>query len=413
MFNLDEELNKCRLAQSSLMRLSNKSRNNLLIKIADNIKAHKEKILAANKIDIASAKANNITSAMLDRLTLTESSLNNLIKSVLYIASIDDVIGEIIESRTLESGCLLNKVRVPIGVIGVIFEARPNVVIDIASLCIKTSNAVVLKGGKEAINTNIALVEIMQEAIKEEVNPDILCLIKSIDREVTNQLILKKEYIDLLIPRGGKGLINFVTSNAKIPVIETGAGNCSLYVHEEAEINMAINIAINAKYQRPSVCNAIENIIVDKNIANVFLPKLYEEFSKLNIEMRGDEISCSIIPILKASEEDYYTEYNDYIVAIKVVENVDEAITFINEHNTKHSETIVTKNIDVANKFMDEIDAACIYHNASTRFTDGGCFGLGAEIGISTQKLHARGPMGLKEITTYKYKIYGHGEVRK
>ena len=254
--------------------------------------------------------------------------------------------------------------------------------------------------------------EKMCDAIKDIIDPNVITLIESTSREDTNYLITKKEYIDLLIPRGSKNLINYICENAKVPFIETGAGNCHLYVHEKADIEMAIKIAINAKYQRPSVCNAIENIVIDRNIKDKFLPRLYEEFSKLNIEMRGDDEVLKIINVNKATEEDYYKEYNDYIVAIKVVSNIDEAISFINTHSTKHSEAIITSDINAKNQFFKEIDSACVYHNASTRFTDGGCFGFGAEIGISTTKLHARGPMGIKEITTYKYIISGNGEIR-
>jgi glutamate-5-semialdehyde dehydrogenase len=253
----------------------------------------------------------------------------------------------------------------------------------------------------------------MQDAIKDIVDKNSITLIEATDRSVTNELITKKEYIDLLIPRGSKGLIQYVVSNAKVPYIETGAGNCHLYVHEDANLDMALNVIVNAKYQRPSVCNAIENILVDEKIKNQFLPMLKAKFDELKIEIRGDLESQEIISCESATEEDYYTEYNDYIVALKIVKNLDDAIKHINLHSTKHSEAIITENKDAYIRFMNEIDSACVYHNASTRFTDGGCFGFGAEIGISTAKLHARGPMGLKEITTYKYLIYGNGQVRK
>ena len=277
---------------------------------------------------------------------------------------------------------------------------------------ITISNACVLKGGSDAINTNKALVSIMKDAIKDLVNPDVITLIESVDRKTTDELITKNEYIDLLIPRGSKGLIKYVVSNAKVPYIETGAGNCHLYVHKSANIDMAIKIAINAKYQRPSVCNAIETILVDKDIADKFLPVLYDEFKKLNIEMRGCDKTRKIINVNEATDEDYYTEYNDYICAIKVVDDLDMAINHINKYSTKHSESIVSEDMNAAVRFFNEIDSACVYHNASTRFTDGGEFGFGAEIGIATSKHHARGPMGLREITTYKYIIDGNGECR-
>lgn len=410
---LEKDLLNVKKAQKELELLSNEKRNEMLKSIADALENNKDIILKANELDIKNAKESGLSSAMIERLTLNDSRINGLIESTKSLISLHNYVGELIERIERPNGLIIDKVMVPFGVIAVIFESRPNVSVDIAGLCIKTANACVLKGGKEAINTNKALVQVMRNAIKNIVNPDVIYLVESTDRAVTNELITLKNYIDLLIPRGSKGLINYVVSNAKIPYIETGAGNCHLYVEKDADLDMALNIAVNAKYQRPSVCNAIENILVDEEIAPVFLPMLYEKFSELKIEMRGCEKTLKYINVLKATDEDFYEEYNDYIVAIKVVKDIDEAINHINNHSTKHSEAIITKDNEKASKFMALIDSACVYHNASTRFTDGGCFGFGAEIGISTQKLHARGPMGLKEIMSYKYKIYGNGEVRK
>jgi len=412
MNQLDELLISTKKASCELALLSEESRIKCLENIAHALKYQKSTILKSNQLDIAKAKENGIKDSMIDRLTLTSDRIEVLAQSIESIIKLKEVVHQIIEETVRPNGIRIVKESVPFGVIGVIFESRPNVCVDIAVLCLKTANACVLKGGKEAIETNKALVSIMKQAIRNIVNPDCITLIESTDRSVTNELITKKEYIDLLIPRGGKGLIQYVLENSRIPTIETGAGNCHLYVHEEADISMAINIAINAKVQRPSVCNAIETIVVDERIAPNFLPFLYEEFKKRNVEMRGDAAALTIIPVNKATKEDFDTEYNDYIVAIKIVSNINEAIQFINAHSTKHSETIVTENQVAATQFLNEIDSACCYHNASTRFSDGGEFGFGAEIGISTQKMHARGPMGLREICTYKYKIYGNGQVR-
>ena len=410
---LDLILADTKKAQVSLSKLSNEKRNLMLDVIAKGILDNKELILKENQVDILNATKAGISSSMIERLTLNESRIKGLVDGVLDVKLLPDYIGEVIESYDRPNGLKIEKVRVPFGTIAVIFESRPNVCVDIAALCIKTANACVLKGGKEAIHTNMALCKVMRDSIKDIVDPNCITLIESIDRSVTDMLITKKDYIDLLIPRGSKRLIQYVITNAKVPYIETGAGNCHLYIHEKANLDMAIKIAINAKVQRPSVCNAIENILIDSKIKDKFLPMLKEAFDKYNVEIRGDELTSKIISCTKATNEDFYTEYNDYICAVKVVNNLDEAINHINLHSTKHSEAIVTEDIDAEIKFLNEIDSACVYHNASTRFTDGGQFGFGAEIGISTTKLHARGPMGLKEITTYKYKIFGNGQVRE
>ena len=409
---MDILLSKTKKAHKELLKLSHDERNKCLENIAVGLKKNEAFIINENKKDIDNAKINNLSNAMIERLTLNEKRIDDLINGINDIIKLPDYLNKTLEEIKRPNGLIIKKISVPFGVIAAIFESRPNVCVDIACLTLKTGNACVLKGGKEAINTNKALVSVMQDAVSNILDKNVITLIESTSRETTNELITKKEYIDLLIPRGGKGLINHIVNNAKVPYIETGAGNCHLYVEQTADIDKAIKIAINAKHQRPSVCNAIENILVDENISNEFLPVLYKEFSSLNIEMRGCEKTCNIININKASDEDFYTEYNDYIVAIKIVKDINEAIEHINNHSSKHSEAIISENENAICQFFNQIDSACVYHNASTRFTDGGEFGFGAEIGISTAKLHARGPMGLKEITTHKYIILGNGQVR-
>ena len=409
---MEELLSKCKEASKKLQLLTEDDVNKCLLNIKDALIKNKDFILKENQKDINNAKG-VIKDSMIDRLTLNDKRILALASSIDDVISLPFYPGEVIEEIKRPNGLLIKKVRVPFGVIASIFESRPNVSVDISVLGLKTLNAVVLKGGKEAINTNIALCKVMRDAIKDIVDPHVITLIESTNREDTNKLLTMKDYIDLMIPRGSKGLIKYVVENAKIPYIETGAGNCHLYVHKMANIDMALNVIVNAKVQRPSVCNAIENILVDKEIAEYFLPKLKETLDKYNVEIRGCDYTSSIIDCIKASEDDFYEEYNDYIVAVKVVNSLDEAINHINIHSTKHSEAIITEDDYAAARFLNEIDSACLYNNASTRFTDGGEFGFGAEIGISTTKLHARGPMGLKEITTYKYKIYGKGQVRE
>ncbi|GHU52055.1 gamma-glutamyl phosphate reductase [Clostridia bacterium] len=362
-----------------------------------------EQILTANKLDLDNAEQNGISEVMQDRLRLTEDRIKNISKAVEEVIALPDPIGEIIDGNVRPNGLRITKTRVPIGVIGIIFESRPNVTVDAAVLCLKSGNAVILRGGKEAINSNIALAEVMRNAIAEHINQDVIQLVTDTSREVSRELMQAREYLDLLIPRGGAGLIKTVCENAKVPVIETGSGNCHAYVDEFADLNIALNIVDNAKTQRPSVCNSIETLLVHKTVADEFLPKL-AEFWNGKVQLRGYNAPVS--------EEDFYTEYNDLIITIKIVENIDEAIAHIEKYSTKHSETIITKDYKNAEKFQKQIDSSAVYVNASTRFTDGGEFGLGAEIGISTQKLHARGPMGLRELTTIKYLINGDGQVR-
>lgn len=349
--------------------------------------------------------------AMLDRLTLTEQRIRDIANGVHQIKELKDPIGEVIREIHRPNGLRIQQVRIPLGVVGIIYEARPNVTVDIACICIKTNNVCVLKGGKEAFHTNKKLVEIMHMAIKKVLDVNPIYLIENMDRQVVQELISDRKHVDVIIPRGGKGLIQAVIQHAKVPVIETGAGICHLYIDSQADINMAIDIAINAKIQRPSVCNSIETILVHKDIAKPFLTKLNNEFK--NVKCFGDDETKKYINVDIVQKSNYETEYNDFICNIKVVQNINEAIEHIYTYSTKHSEAIITENIQRANYFINSLDSACLYHNASTRFTDGGEFGFGAEVGISTQKLHARGPLGLQEMTSTKYIIYGNGQIRK
>ncbi len=400
-------------ASFKLALMSTEKKNRALLKIADALSKNTEEILAANRIDLDAAGANGVPPTMLDRLTLTENRIKGICASLVSLSELEDPIGKS-ESWERPSGIKISRVRVPLGVVAIIYEARPNVTVDSAALCLKTGNAVVLRGGKEAINTNTALVKVMKGALESAgVDPHAVGLVASTERESANILMNMKGYVDVLIPRGGKGLIKSVSENAKVPVIETGAGNCHVYVDDSADIDMAISIVTNAKCSRPSVCNAAETLLVHTGIAPKFLPKFAQRMADYDVELRGCPKTRVLIPDAKeATEEDYETEYNDFILAIKVVGGVTEAIDHINKYSTAHSEAIVTSNEDSANRFLAEVNSAAVYVNASTRFTDGGEFGFGAEIGISTQKLHVRGPMGLSALTTEKYLIRGEGSVR-
>ena len=388
-------------------------RNAAILNIASAIDENREYITEQNNIDIENAEKSGMSAAMIDRLRLTGSRLDGMIKSMSKIVMYPNPIGKVESGSTLENGLKIIKTRVPLGVIGIIFESRPNVSVDAAALCIKSGNAVILRGGKEAIHSNIALASIMREAINKAGLPlDTVQMLENTSREEAERMMQLNGYIDVLIPRGGAGLINNVVKNATVPVIETGAGNCHVYVDETADIEMAANIIYNAKTSRPSVCNAIETILVHQDIADTYLPLLYEAFHE-RVDIRGDSKVQKIIPCQLATLTDYATEYDDYIVAVKIVDSLQEAIEHIYQYSTKHSEAIITENQDTAHMFLNSIDSACVYHNASTRFSDGGQFGFGAELGISTQKLHARGPLGLLEMTSYQYKIYGQGQVRE
>ena len=393
-------------------------KNETLRKAADKILSHEEEILAANAVDVVNGKERNMPAGLLDRLTLNHDRLERMADGLRQIAKLDDPIGEVLSMKKRPNGLIIGKRRVPIGVIGIIFEARPNVTSDAFGLCFKAGNCAILKGGSDAIHSNIAIVSAMQEALDEmNIPKGALSLIEATDHETTNEFMKMKQYVDLLIPRGGSGLIQTVVNNATIPVIETGTGNCHVYVDEYADLDMAVDIIRNAKTQRIGVCNACESIVVHRAVAKEFLPKLYVALKEYDVQMRGDDAAVEYLGtekplVTKATEEDWGKEYLDYILSVKVVDSLEEAIAHINKYNTSHSEAIVTRDYDIAQKFLEEVDSACVYVNASTRFSDGNEFGFGAEIGISTQKLHARGPMGLEALTSYKYIIYGNGQIR-
>ena len=390
-------------------------KNSALAEISRALIENSDKIIEANQKDLTAAKENGMSVSMQDRLMLNENRITGIASAVDELIKLEDPIGKVDNGSVRPNGMRITKIRVPMGVIGMIYESRPNVTADAATLCLKTGNAVILRGGKEAYNSNKCICEIMRDAVEKAGFPkDIIQFVDDTTREVTTELMKCDKYLDLLIPRGGAGLIKAVTKNATVPVIETGTGNCHLYVDESADIEMAVNITDNAKTQRPSVCNAIETLLVHKNIAEKFLPAVKKKLDEHNVEIRGCAETKRILGdcVVPATEEDYATEFGDYIIAVRVVDDISQAIEHIAEYSTGHSECIVTNDLSNANKFKSEVDSACVYVNASTRFTDGGMFGFGAEIGISTQKLHARGPMGLYEITTNKYLIDGNGQVR-
>ena len=390
-------------------------KNSALAEISRALIENSDKIIEANQKDLTAAKENGMSVSMQDRLMLNEDRIKGIASAVDELIKLEDPIGKVDNGSVRPNGMRITKIRVPMGVIGMIYESRPNVTADAATLCLKTGNAVILRGGKEAYNSNKCICEIMRDAVEKAGFPkDIIQFVDDTTREVTTELMKCDKYLDLLIPRGGAGLIKAVTKNATVPVIETGTGNCHLYVDESADIEMAVNITDNAKTQRPSVCNAIETLLVHKNIAEKFLPAVKKKLDEHNVEIRGCAETKRILGdcVVPATEEDYATEFGDYIIAVRMVDDISQAIEHIAEYSTGHSECIVTNDLSNANKFKSEVDSACVYVNASTRFTDGGMFGFGAEIGISTQKLHARGPMGLYEITTNKYLIDGNGQVR-
>lgn len=393
--------------------LSEDVKNNVLKAAASALTDNIEYIISENSKDLENGKNTNMSSGMLDRLMLNESRIKAMSEGILEVAMLPDPVNKILESFVRPNGMNIIKKSVPIGVIGIIYEARPNVTADAFALTFKSGNAVILKGGSNAINSNIAITKVIREAIaSQNVNPDVLQLIEKTDRETTNQFIKMNDYIDCLIPRGSEGLIKTLTENSTIPVINGGSGNCHIYIDKDANVDMAVNIVFNAKTQRIGVCNACESLVVHKDIREVFLPAMAKKLSEKNVEIRGDKDTAAFIDCVPATEEDFGTEYLDYILSVKTVDNVEEAIDHINKYNTGHSDCIVTGNEETAKLFLDSVDAACVYHNVSTRFTDGFEFGFGAEIGISTQKLHARGPMGLKELTSYKYVITGNGQIR-
>lgn len=400
--------------KNELMTAPTGKKNTALIKIAEELRNNIDLIIEKNKIDLENAVNNGMSKSMQDRLMLDEKRINSIANACVNLSKLDDPVGEIVGGGVRPNGMKIEKVRVPMGVIGIIYEARPNVTVDAASLCLKSGNTVILRGGKEAFNTNKILMEIMRSAVKKAgFSENIMQLVEDTSRETATEMMKLNGYIDVLIPRGGAGLISSVVKNATVPVIETGTGNCHLFVDNSADIKMALDILINGKTQRPSVCNALESLLVHEDIAEEFLPLAKENLDKFGVEIRGCEKTKAVLSdITDATEEDYATEFLDLIISVKVVKDVDEAIEHISKYTTGHSECIVTKSLENSAKFQSSIDAAAVYVNCSTRFTDGEEFGLGAEIGISTQKLHARGPMGLREMTTTKYLISGNGQIR-
>ena len=396
-------------------QLSTEVKNSILQKSADALIKNRERIIEINKEDVKKALENGVKQSFIDRLTLTEKRIEDMAAGLRDIAMLNDPVGEYVYGKTLPNGLIIQQKRVPLGVVAIIFESRPNVTADAFGLCLKSGNAVVLRGGKEAIKTNIAIVSVFKEVLREAgISEDTVQILEDTTHEKAMELMKANEYIDVLIPRGSARLISTVINNSTIPCIQTGIGNCHIFVDESGDLKKAVDIIINAKTQRPGVCNAVETILVHENIAAEFLPAMGKELIDRNVEIRGDEIVNKYIPeSKKATEEDWATEYEDYILAVKTIKNLDEVIEHIGKYGTKHSESIITEDYTNAQRFLNEIDAAAVYVNASTRFTDGGQFGFGAEIGISTQKLHARGPMGLKELTTTKYVIFGNGQIRK
>lgn len=405
---------KALAAKDFLATVTTEDKNRALLSIAKALRDSSETIITQNITDLENGRKNGLSDGMLDRLMLDESRIDGIAKAVEDVVALDDPCGRLLEEVTRPNGLVIKKVSVPIGVIGIIYESRPNVTADAAVLCLKSSNAVILRGGKEAINSNIAIVAAMRSALADcGFDENCIQLVTDTSRESANQMMKMNGVIDCLIPRGGRGLIRSVVENSTVPVIETGSGNCHIYVDESADIEMAANIIYNAKTQRVGVCNACESLVIHSGIIKNALPVIKEKLDEKNVEMRGDERAMTAANgVLPASEEDFACEYLDYKISVKTVDSLDEAIKHINKYSTGHSESIITNNMDNAREFLQRIDSSSVYVNASTRFTDGGEFGLGAEIGISTQKLHARGPMGLRELTTTKYLIYGTGQTR-
>lgn len=413
MTSLNQIGKQAQIAARQLAILDTASKNKGLIAMADALIANQTAILTANKQDLANA--NEMPKKFLDRLMLNEQRITDMANGLRSIAQLSDPTAQIDRGWISADGLQIIQRRVPLGVIGIIFEARPNVTADAAGLTFKSGNAVILRGGKEALQTNLAIAKALREALTQSGLPaDAIQMVADPSHQSAQEMMNLTKYIDVLIPRGGRGLIQRVVKTATVPVIETGAGNCHVYVDRDADLEMATAIAVNAKVQRPSVCNATEKLLIHRQVASTYLPVIAKALIKHGVQLRGDEAARKIVPeIIPVTAEDWDTEYNDLIMAVKVVDSLDAAITHINDHSTHHSETIITNNLERGRKFQEQIDSACVYVNASTRFTDGGMFGFGAEIGISTQKLHARGPMGLHQLTTIKYEITGNGQIRK
>lgn len=403
-----------RNAEVLVRNLSANEKNEVLLKVAEALTENADTLTAANALDVENGRKNNMPEALVDRLLLTGDRIRGMAEGLRQVAALEDPVGEVLGMKKRPNGLMIGQKRVPLGVIGIIYEARPNVTADAFALCFKTGNVVILKGGSDAIHSNEAIVKCIREVLREQgITEDAIQLITDTSRETTAEFMKMNQYVDVLIPRGGRGLIKAVVNQSTIPVIETGTGNCHIYVDETADLSMAADIVINAKTQRVGVCNACESLLVNRKVKDAFLPVLAKRLDEKHVEVRADEAAGALMPgAVPATEEDWGTEYLDYILSVKVVDSVEEAIAHINKYNTKHSEAIITNDYTHAQKFLDEVDAAAVYVNASTRFTDGNEFGFGAEIGISTQKLHARGPMGLLALTTTKYIVYGNGQVR-
>lgn len=417
-FDLTDTGKRGKTAAFVLQSFSHEKKREGLFAVADALEKNADALIAENEKDIVKAKENGTSAAMLDRLKLDKKRIGEMALSVRQVADLDDPIGDVLEEFERPNGLKIRKVRVPMGVIGIIYESRPNVTSDAFSLCFATGNAVILRGGSDAINSNIAIVDVIRDALDSvNITPDAVQLVTDTSREVAGQMMKLDQYIDLLIPRGGAGLIRNVVENSTIPVIETGTGNCHIFVDETADIDMAVNIIFNAKTQRMGVCNACESLLVHEKIAEAAIPAICKSLKAKDIEIRAGQKAFTLAPgsaddMIPASEDDFATEFLGPVISLQIVSGVDEAIDHVNRYTTHHSEAIITKNLENAEKFLNGVDSACVYVNASTRFTDGFEFGFGAEIGISTQKLHARGPMGLRELTSYKYKIYGNGQIR-
>jgi len=414
MQELNDKGKKAREVCIHLLRASSELKDKVLRTSAANLRKNYKIILKENESDVNAAVSGGIKGALIDRLTLTQERINSIAEGLEQIASLDDPVGEVVGMWKRPNGLIIGKKRVPIGVIGIIYEARPNVTADVFGLCIKTGNAAILRGGKEAFRSNNSIVRILRESLSFCGLPaDSLQLVEDTSRDSALAMMKLNQYLDILIPRGGAGLIKTVVENSTVPVIETGVGNCHIFIDESADQSMSEKIIVNAKTQRPGVCNAAESLLIHSAVAEKLLPGICKALKSKNVEIRGDERVCKIVPYaVPATENDWYTEFLDLIMSVKIVNDVNDAINHINKYGSKHSESIVTENYSNSQKFLEEVDAAAVYVNASTRFTDGFMFGFGAEIGISTQKLHARGPMGLKELTTSKYVIYGSGQVR-
>ncbi len=414
MYDIKAVCEKAKKASRIIAKTGIEEKNKALLMVADALCSRKNEIIKGNKIDVSNAENNNMSPALMDRLKLTDERIEGIAEGVRQVAALEDPVGEVLSMKKRPNGLLVGQVRVPMGVIGIIYESRPNVTIDTFALCFKAGNAVVLRGGSDCIHSNLALVKIVKDALIEAgIDPDVISLVEDTDREIVNQMMKMNQYLDLLIPRGGAGLINNVIQNATVPVIQTGTGNCHIYVDKYADLDMAVKIIRNAKLQRLGVCNAAESLVIHSDVAEDVIPLIAADLASDGCEIRGDERSQSISNIIvPANEEDYGTEYLAKIISAKVVDSLDEAIEHINKYSTGHSEAIITEDYNSSQRFLNEVDSACVYVNASTRFTDGFEFGFGAEIGISTQKLHARGPMGLTALTSTKYIVYGNGQIR-